>query len=60
MNNHRLNQNKSMNRQSTMDFAYLNMYSDVDEIKELVKERDLLIQRQAKEIASLKNDYSKE
>jgi hypothetical protein len=58
MNNHR--QNQRMNSQSTMDFAYLNMYSDVGEIKELVKERDLLIQRQAKEIASLKNDYSKE
>lgn len=58
MNNHR--QNKSMNSQSTIDFAYLNMYSDIGELKNLVKERDRLIQSQAKEIASLKNELSNE
>ena len=58
MNNHR--QNQSMNSQSTIDFAYLNMYSDIGELKNLVKERDRLIQSQAKEIASLKNELSNE
>ena len=58
MNNH--HQNQSMNSQSTIDSAYLNMYSDIGELKNLVKERDRLIQSQAKEIASLKNELSKE